>query len=62
MRAVNGATDSPESSSELHEMLKQRVVTAIVALSVLAVVMFVVPVIIARIAIALLMLGAAWEW
>jgi len=43
-------------------MLKQRVVTAIVALSVLAVVMFVVPVIIARIAIALLMLGAAWEW
>lgn len=62
MRAVNGATDSPESSSELHEMLKQRVVTAIVALSVLAVVMFAVPVIIARIAIALLMLGAAWEW
>ncbi len=62
MRAVNGGTDIPESSSELHEMLKQRVVTAIVALSVLAVVMFVVPVIIARIAIALLMLGAAWEW
>ena len=62
MRAVNGGTDIPESSSELHEMLKQRVVTAIVALSVLAVVMFVVPVIIARIAIALLMLGSAWEW
>ena len=62
MRAVNGGTDIPEISSELHEMLKQRVVTAIVALSVLAVVMFVVPVIIARIAIALLMLGAAWEW
>ncbi len=62
MRAVNGGTDIPESSSGLHEMLKQRVVTAIVALSVLAVVMFVVPVIIARIAIALLMLGAAWEW
>ena len=62
MRAVNGGTDIPESSSELHEMLKQRVVTAIVALSVLAVVMFVMPVIIARIAIALLMLGAAWEW
>ena len=62
MRAVNGGTDIPEISSELHEMLKQRVVTAIVALSVLAVVMFVVPGIIARIAIALLMLGAAWEW
>ena len=62
MRAVNGGTDIPEISSELHEMLKQRVVTAIVALSVLAVVMYVVPVIIARIAIALLMLGAAWEW
>ena len=43
-------------------MLKQRVFTAIVALSVLAVVMFVVPAIVARIVITLLLLGAAWEW
>lgn len=43
-------------------MLKKRVLTAAVALSVLAVVMFVVPAIVARIVISLLMLGAAWEW
>jgi phosphatidate cytidylyltransferase len=43
-------------------MLRQRVFTAIVALSVLAVVMFVLPAVIARTVITLLMLGAAWEW
>ena len=43
-------------------MLRQRVFTAIIALSVLAVVMFIVPPIVARICIMLLMLGAAWEW
>jgi phosphatidate cytidylyltransferase len=43
-------------------MLKQRVLTAIVALAILSVVLFVVPVVVARIVIALLMLGAAWEW
>jgi phosphatidate cytidylyltransferase len=43
-------------------MLKQRVLTAIVALAVLALVMFVVPAVVARIAITFLMLGAAWEW
>ncbi len=43
-------------------MLRQRVLTAIVALAVLSVVMFVVPPVIARTVITLLMLGAAWEW
>ena len=43
-------------------MLRQRVLTAIVALAVLGVVMFVVPAIVARIFITLLLLGAAWEW
>ena len=43
-------------------MLKQRVITALVALAVLAVVMFVLPAVVARIIITLLMLGAAWEW
>jgi phosphatidate cytidylyltransferase len=43
-------------------MLKQRILTAIVALLVLAVVMFVLPAVVARIVIALLVLGAAWEW
>jgi phosphatidate cytidylyltransferase len=43
-------------------MLRQRVFTAIVALAVLSVVMFVVPPAVARTVITLLMLGAAWEW
>lgn len=43
-------------------MLRQRVLTAVVALAVLGVVMFVVPAVVARIVITLLLLGAAWEW
>ncbi len=43
-------------------MLGQRVLTAIIALAVLAIVMFVLPPAVARIVITLLMLGAAWEW
>jgi len=43
-------------------MLKKRVLTAIIALFVLALVLFVVPPVAARVVIALLMLGAAWEW
>jgi len=62
MQAVNGVTDIPEIRSEWREMLRQRVLTAIVALSILAVVVFVVPAIVTRTVITLLMLGAAWEW
>jgi len=62
MRAVIGATDIPATRSVLREMLKQRVFTAVIALAILAIVMFVVPAIVARIVITLLMLGAAWEW
>ena len=62
MQAVNGVTDIPEIKWAWREMLKQRVLTAIVALSVLTVVMFVVPAIVTRAVITLLMLGAAWEW
>jgi phosphatidate cytidylyltransferase len=43
-------------------MLKQRVLTAIVALAILSVVLFVVPAMVARMVIAVLMLAAAWEW
>ena len=43
-------------------MLKQRILTALIALSVLAVVLFVVPPIVARYAIVVLILAAAWEW
>ncbi len=62
MQAVNAVTDIPVIRSTLCEMLKQRVLTAIVALAVLGLVMFVVPAVVARIVITLLMLGAAWEW
>jgi phosphatidate cytidylyltransferase len=62
MQAVNGVTDIPEIKWAWREMLKQRVLTAIVALSILTVVMFVVPAIVTRAVITLLMLGAAWEW
>jgi phosphatidate cytidylyltransferase len=62
MQAVNGVTGIPANRSELREVLRQRVFTAIVALSVLAVVMFILPAVIARTVITLLMLVAAWEW
>lgn len=43
-------------------MLKQRIFTAIIALLVLALVLFVVPPVVARLFIAALFLAAAWEW
>ena len=43
-------------------MLKQRFITALVALVVLAVVLFVLPSFMARIVIALLVLAGAYEW
>ena len=43
-------------------MLRQRVITAVIALAVLALVLFVVPPIAAELAIALVILAAAWEW
>ena len=45
--------DTPGSRSGPHDMLKQRVLTAIVALAVLAIVMFVVPPAVARTVITL---------
>jgi len=43
-------------------MLRKRILTALVALIVLAIVLFVLPVIAARVFIAILILAAAWEW
>jgi phosphatidate cytidylyltransferase len=43
-------------------MLKQRFVTAIVALAVLTVVLFVLPPVAARIVIFAVIIGGAWEW
>lgn len=62
MQAVSADTDTPGSRSEPRDMLRQRVFTAIVALALLSVVLFVLPPAIARTIITLLMLGAAWEW
>ncbi len=62
MPAGTAVTDMPAARSELRKMLRQRVFTAVIALSVLTVVLFAVPAVVARIVITLLMLGAAWEW
>ena len=43
-------------------MLKQRIITAVIALLTLALVLFVAPPIVAEIVIAIVVLGAAWEW
>lgn len=43
-------------------MLRQRVITALIAVSTLLVVLFVLPPIFAELAIAALVLGGAWEW
>lgn len=62
MPAGNDAMVTPVTRSEPPEMLKQRILTAIVALTVIAVVLFVLPVLFARIFIAALFVAAAWEW
>lgn len=62
MLAGNVATGILANRSGPHSMLKQRILTAIVALSVIAIVLFVVPESVARIVIAVLFLAAAWEW
>jgi len=43
-------------------MLRQRVITAVIALAILALVLFVVPPLMAELVIALIILAAAWEW
>lgn len=43
-------------------MLKQRVITAVIALSVLGLVLFVLPPLAAELVIALVVLAGAWEW
>lgn len=43
-------------------MLKQRITTALIALTLLAVVLFLLPPLFAELAIALIVLAGAWEW
>jgi phosphatidate cytidylyltransferase len=62
MPVGNVAMGIPANRLGWPEMLKQRIFTALIALSVLAVVLFVVPEIVARIVIVALFLAGAWEW
>ena len=43
-------------------MLKQRVITAVIALAILLLVLFVVPAALAKIVIAAVVLAGAWGW
>ena len=54
--------DTPATRSGQHEMLRRRVFTAVIALAVISVVLFVLPPLAARGFIAVLFLAAAWEW
>jgi phosphatidate cytidylyltransferase len=62
MQGGSGATATPATSWELPDVLRQRILTAIVALAILAVVLFAIPALFARLFIAALFLAAAWEW
>ncbi len=60
MRVGNGVTDL--RAIRWPDMLRQRILTAVIALVALGVVLFVVPEIVARIVIATMLLAGAWEW
>lgn len=62
MPAGNVATAIPANRSGQPEVLRQRVLTAIVALAVIAIVIFVLPELYARLFVAALFIAAAWEW
>lgn len=62
MRAANDATVIPENRSGSPDVLKQRVITALIAAAILLLVLFVVPPPVARVVIAVLFLAGAWEW
>ena len=60
MRAGSAVTDLP--AIRWPDMLRQRIFTAIIALSVLGIALFVVPPWVTRIVIAAMFLAGAWEW
>lgn len=62
MPAANVAMAILKNSWELPEMLKQRVISALVALAILLVVLFQLPQLAARLVIAILFVASAWEW
>ncbi len=52
----------PANRSKRSEMLRQRVITGLIALAVLLVVLFVMPALAVKVVIAALILAGAWEW
>lgn len=62
MRAGSGAMDTRVNRLALPDMLKQRIITAVIALAILLLALFVLPEPATRLIIAFLMLMAAWEW
>lgn len=62
MRNGNGDTAARASRSQRFNMLKQRIFTAVLAVLLLFVVLFVLPATIARSVIAAVILVGAWEW
>jgi len=60
MPAGSGDTGSP--ATRWHNVLRQRILTAIIALAALGVVLFVVPAVVARVVIGAMLLAGAWEW
>ena len=62
MPAGNAAMAIPKNSWELPEMLKQRVISAVIAIALLLVVLYQLPQPAARLVIAILFVAAAWEW
>jgi len=60
MPGGSGATAIP--ATRWPDVLKQRVITAILALAVLGIVLFLLPATLARLLIAALFVAGAWEW
>ena len=62
MPAANAAMAILKNSWELPEMLKQRVISALIAIALLLVVLYQLPQLAARLVIVILFVAAAWEW
>jgi len=53
---------TPANRWGLFEMLKERVITGLIALAIILVVLFVMPPLAVKVVIAALMIAGAWEW
>lgn len=54
--------DMGSQATRWRNVLRQRILTAIIALAALGLVLFVVPAVVARVVIAAMLLAGAWEW